>query len=1172
MYGLNATDSELDRWGIVTSGQYPDTANANVTAVTRVFDESTSPARLSKTTPTIATGAPDALEVVERASLSEIDPPATAGNGDVIYVGHSLGMTEIHDTNTVASATVQAWSKFYTKDYETPYMPASVKHAFTFEEASGDIVDKTFSADSLQPFGSPTYLADGVHNTAVSLNGTSQFFCNDTSTNDGTCDTDADWNTAATGFSIQLWFKHSTTITGTDALFDKCWTPATPTAAVGCTSIWMDASGLMNFGTDDDATWTTFATDDVATSVAGRSYADGQWHFLVANRANGATGIMSLFIDGQIVGGRTIAGGGLTLDASQAVIIGATCAGANCATGANFWDGSIDDFVMSNATGDTTQDQLTQAQVRRMYLEGYNAMRRKTVFVTNAGAATSTSLDVTSGTPWVPNELVGEIVEITGGSDSDCTGLTRTIFSNDNNTINFSAVPGNCTLDTTTDYEINPEVLYGASNVVKAVAMGDGFIGKERKLYVGTSDGSDGGGVTVFGGTGTAVASAVYHGGSGDTDSLGNAWGTSTDYDDIQSIDAKAGTVLIGSLAKIWTESEDRDINQTIDTINNTFETLRLELVGDNAGAASFEIGGLGGADLAEYYYSNTSLEAGDVVAIQPDQPAGIGKSESRYQKNLLGVVSTNPGLTLGPVAENAYPIALSGRIPVKITNENGAIHVGDLLTSSSRPGYAMRATGAGAVIGRVLNEPEAMTSCDAALPNIDSAVGDGPGVTGEQQSSEEGVVPEEETPAPVVSTSGEKCGYAMLFAGLGESLGKNIETLAKEFGDLHAGEATIEGITTTLGTQASIMAFLRASKADLIEKAVVPESIFTDRIAAGLEILTPTLYADDIYTKTITALDEGNISLILGENGKFEVKKDAAGTAVITLDSLGNAVFSGKVTAAEIDAAKITGFDALIARMTALETILQANAFDSLTSVTTQNLKATGDSSFDGKAQFAGLSFFANTTTFDGSVVFGAPTEFSLPPIFNKDTAGFAVIKMGARKVDVVFEKPYIAQPVTSASLSLEDIIVPATEVTPESIQALSDADAQAFLDQGISYIITNKTARGFTIRINKDAPRDIRFSWTAFASKDPAIFESVMSGLIVQPTPPTEETPPPPEESPAHEGDTPPDDDPADTPGEDIVTGDTVDTVTDSSTVSTPAPEVSPEPEVAPTQEPTF
>lgn len=46
-------------------------------------------------------------------------------------------------------------------------------------------------------------------------------------------------------------------------------------------------------------------------------------------------------------------------------------------------------------------------------------------------------------------------------------------------------------------------------------------------------------------------------------------------------------------------------------------------------------------------------------------------------------------------------PVALSGRVPVKVTSENGIIKPGDYLTASSIPGVAMKATKAGPVIAK---------------------------------------------------------------------------------------------------------------------------------------------------------------------------------------------------------------------------------------------------------------------------------------------------------------------------------------------------------------------------------------------------------------------------------------------------------------------------------------
>jgi len=61
---------------------------------------------------------------------------------------------------------------------------------------------------------------------------------------------------------------------------------------------------------------------------------------------------------------------------------------------------------------------------------------------------------------------------------------------------------------------------------------------------------------------------------------------------------------------------------------------------------------------------------------------------------------------------EGHVPLAIAGIVPVKATTENGAIQPGDLLTTSSTPGHAMKATEAeaGTVLGKALGELAAGT------------------------------------------------------------------------------------------------------------------------------------------------------------------------------------------------------------------------------------------------------------------------------------------------------------------------------------------------------------------------------------------------------------------------------------------------------------------------------
>ena len=107
-------------------------------------------------------------------------------------------------------------------------------------------------------------------------------------------------------------------------------------------------------------------------------------------------------------------------------------------------------------------------------------------------------------------------------------------------------------------------------------------------------------------------------------------------------------------------------------------------------------------ADYAELYSSSEELEAGDVVVIDNENEEFIRKSYMPFDTKVLGVVSTRAAIIIEEHSIVAMgldydqdplnpPVALAGRVPVKVTSENGFIEKGDLLTTSSTKGYAMK-------------------------------------------------------------------------------------------------------------------------------------------------------------------------------------------------------------------------------------------------------------------------------------------------------------------------------------------------------------------------------------------------------------------------------------------------------------------------------------------------
>lgn len=105
------------------------------------------------------------------------------------------------------------------------------------------------------------------------------------------------------------------------------------------------------------------------------------------------------------------------------------------------------------------------------------------------------------------------------------------------------------------------------------------------------------------------------------------------------------------------------------------------------------------------------AYEPGDVLVINSDHEGGFLKSAEAYSTGVTGVYSTKPGLTgrrqLTSKNEDEVPMAMVGIVPTKVSAENGPIRPGDLLVSSSKPGYAMKGTDRskmlGAVIGKAL-------------------------------------------------------------------------------------------------------------------------------------------------------------------------------------------------------------------------------------------------------------------------------------------------------------------------------------------------------------------------------------------------------------------------------------------------------------------------------------
>lgn len=116
--------------------------------------------------------------------------------------------------------------------------------------------------------------------------------------------------------------------------------------------------------------------------------------------------------------------------------------------------------------------------------------------------------------------------------------------------------------------------------------------------------------------------------------------------------------------------------------------------------------------DVAEYMnvIKNEEIEEGDIVSV--NGPNLLGKSSNAYDDKIIGVISGKRTCSFymgdnTPKDDNTVrlPIALVGIVYVKVNNENGAIEIGDPITSSSIQGAGMKAVRAGKIIGYAMEE-----------------------------------------------------------------------------------------------------------------------------------------------------------------------------------------------------------------------------------------------------------------------------------------------------------------------------------------------------------------------------------------------------------------------------------------------------------------------------------
>jgi len=185
---------------------------------------------------------------------------------------------------------------------------------------------------------------------------------------------------------------------------------------------------------------------------------------------------------------------------------------------------------------------------------------------------------------------------------------------------------------------------------------------------------------------------------------------------------ATTGNIGIGTrnaTAKLTVQASSGDLIAAYNSSHRVFVVKSTgEVRADGAyysGTGGFHTGS---ADVAERINVSEWVDPGNVVEIDPEHPGFFRKASSPYSTKVAGIISTSPGVILGNSFDEATDdwednrpvLAVTGRVPCKVSTENGPIQIGDLLVASSTPGIAMKGDpekAIGAVVGKAMEPLE---------------------------------------------------------------------------------------------------------------------------------------------------------------------------------------------------------------------------------------------------------------------------------------------------------------------------------------------------------------------------------------------------------------------------------------------------------------------------------
>lgn len=136
------------------------------------------------------------------------------------------------------------------------------------------------------------------------------------------------------------------------------------------------------------------------------------------------------------------------------------------------------------------------------------------------------------------------------------------------------------------------------------------------------------------------------------------------------------------------------DVNSGNVGVGTNAPTSKLHVAGSGRFTGSLVVDGNIAAkyqDVAEWVPAEEQLAPGTVVVLDANKSNQVISSNKSYDTRVAGVISAQPGITLGEKSDDRVLVATTGRVLVNVDATNGPIQIGDLLVTSDHEGFAMK-------------------------------------------------------------------------------------------------------------------------------------------------------------------------------------------------------------------------------------------------------------------------------------------------------------------------------------------------------------------------------------------------------------------------------------------------------------------------------------------------